>query len=144
MRTRSFWLALGLVLSSVMSGGAPHARSARSECLDRQLAGAMAQGWRSRGVDTESLIPGDTTNYEMSFYKGSRYLFLACTDDTDAGIVLAVVDPDGNMLGKPSDKGVSALLEVKALRAGNHVMQVTIQSPSEGKPTWYSLAMLYR
>ncbi|MBI5493960.1 MAG: hypothetical protein HY904_02975 [Deltaproteobacteria bacterium] len=144
MTTRSCLLVLGLVLFTLLPVGAPHAGAGRSACLDRALAGAMAQGWRSRGVDTESLLPGDSTRYEMSFYKGSRYLFLACTDDDDAGITLAVTDSAGKPLGKPSDKGANVLLEVKAVRAGGHVLELGLQSPSEGRPTWYALAMLYR
>lgn len=143
MKTRLAWLAACLALS-VVTAGSPRARSARSECLDRQLAGAMQQGWRTRGVDTDSLLPGDSTNYEMSFYKGSRYLFLACTDDTDAKVELIVVDPDGNPVGMPSEKGVNTLLEVKAEKPGNHMLQVGLTSPAEGKPSWFSVATLYR
>lgn len=143
MKTRLLFLA-SAVVALALHPVAPHARSARSACLDRQLAGAMAQGWHERGVDTESLIPGDSTNYELSFYKGMRYLFLACTDDTDAALTLTVVDQEGKVLGAPSEKGINTLLEVKAARAGAHQLQVQVQSPVEGKPTWYSIATLYR
>lgn len=143
MTSRTLMAALVVLLTSLHTTE-PQARSARSACLDRQLAGAMAQGWRTRGVDTESIIPGDEASYEMSFHKGSRYLFLACTDDTDAKVTLKAVDAAGNPVVKDSEAGTSALLELKAARSGSHFVQVVITSSFEGKPTYYSLAMLYR
>lgn len=115
---------------------------AQSACIKSQVAGAQAQGWRLRGVDADSVPAAKETGYRMTLYKGSRYLFLACTDTAGAGMRMEALDEAGAVTQGEQSGGKAPLLSLGPKKTASYAVRLFQTAGPENLR--FSIAVLYR
>ena len=112
-------------------------------CIKPSVVGSQAQGWRLRGFDNDIVEAGSDVGYQLTLYKGSKYLFLACSDQKDATIKLETRDEQGALVAAAEIVGGAPLMSVSPARTGFYVVRVLL--PTGGREeAIFSLATLYR
>jgi hypothetical protein len=112
-------------------------------CIKPHVVGSQAQGWRLRGIDNDIVEAGSDVGYQLTLYKGSKYLFLACSDQKDATIKIETRDEQGALVAAGEVVGGAPLMSVSPARTGFYVVRVLMPTGGREKAI-FSLATLYR
>lgn len=122
--------------------------ASEDECVDCLVAmvatSIYTYDYSLRQHDFDRIAEGDYMRYNLTLYRGTKYMFVGCGDSNCKDLDFYLYDENGNLIDRDRKIDNKPIVEVTPRWTGTFRLYVKMYDTRYNGSAWYGMAVLYK